>query len=86
MPRRMFRGVEGVTMFRLSSPAKDYNSTCRVLKDFARDLLGLVYEEIKRPKTIAETWIDRYGVIGYIGIVALTLPALVMIALGIKSR
>ena len=56
------------------------------MEDFARDLLGLVYEEVKKPRTVAESWIDRYGVTGYVGIIALMLPAFGMIALGIKGR
>jgi len=82
----MFRGGEGVTMFRLSSPAKDYNRTDEVLKEFARDLLGLVYKEVKKPKTLAETWIERYGALGYAGIATLITPALGMVAMGLRKR
>ena len=82
----MFRGGEGVTMFRLSSPAKDYNETDEILKDFAKDLLGLVYEEVRRPKTVAEGWIESYGALGCLGIVALTMPAFCLMFIGLRSR
>ena len=81
----MFRGGEGVTMFRLSSPANDYNSTCEVLKDFAKDLLGLVYKEVKKPRTVAESLIDRYGKLGYAVIVLSVVPALVAISMGLRG-
>lgn len=77
----MFRGGEGMTMFRMSALAKDFNRTCDVMKDFAKDLLQIVYKKVERPKTIAETWMERYGVLT---IVLAFIPGTVLIAYGVR--
>jgi len=82
----MFRGGEGVTMFRLSSPARDYNKTDQILKDFAKDLLGLVYKEVRKPKTMAEALIDKYGVAGYVAMVVIATPGFAMMAMGLRKK
>jgi len=81
----MFRGGEGVTMIRLSSPvAKDYAATYDVMEGFVRDIMGVMYREVKKPRSVGEAWIDEHGFVGYAGIVALFLPSLILIGLGFK--
>jgi len=81
----MFRGGEGVTMFRMSSLAKDFNATCEKMEDFAKDLLGLVYKKVEKPKTIAQSFVEEHGALGYAGIFALLAPGLGMVAMGLRG-
>jgi len=83
----MFRGGEGVTMIRLSSPvAKDYATTYGVMEGFVRDVMGVMYEEVKRPRSVGEVWIDEHGFAGYAGIIALFLPSPILIGLGVRMN
>ncbi len=81
----MFRGGEGVTMFRMSALAKNFNTTCEKMKDFAKDLLSLVYKKVEKPETIAQSWIEEHGVLGYADILALLAPGLGMMAVGLRE-
>lgn len=83
----IFRGGQGVTMIRLTSPVKhDYESTYATMKDFTRDTMGLMYEELKRQKSMGELWIEKYGFKAYIGLVLLFLPSAIFIVMGIRMN
>lgn len=83
----MFRGGEGVTMIRLSSPVvKNYTATYDIMKEFTRDVMNLMYREVKKPRSVGEVWIEEYGFAGYAGIAALFLPSVILICLGVVSR
>lgn len=83
----MFRGGEGVTMVRMSSPVSgSFDETNNYLTNFTRDLLGLVYEKLEKPKSMAEELIDSYKTLGYVIIVLMFLPSIVLILTGLKFR
>ena len=83
----MFRGGEGVTMIRLSSPVTgDYESTYEIMEGFVREIMGVMYEEVIKPRSVGEVWVDEYGFAGYVGVAALFLPSLILIGLGVKMN
>ena len=83
----MFRGGEGVTMVRLSSPVSvSFEETSKYLKNFTRDLLSLVYKEIKKPKSLAEVLVDKYKSFGYVIIASTFLPSVLLISMGLRFR
>jgi len=81
----MFRGGEGVTMIRLSSPVvKNYTDTNNILEKFTEDIMNLMYKDVKKPKSVGEVWIDEHGFAGYLEIFALFMPSLILTILGVK--
>ena len=83
----MFRGGEGVTMIRLSSPVdENYSDTYASMQDFIKSLMNVMYEEVKKPRSVGEAWVDEYGLTGYSGIALLLLPPFLLVAWGIKKN
>jgi hypothetical protein len=76
----MFRGGEGVTMIRLSSPAHENSNTYASMQNFVKSLMNVMYEEVKKPRSVGEAWVDEYGLAGNFGIAVLLLPPLALIA------
>ncbi|MFP3946637.1 MAG: exosortase-associated EpsI family protein [Archaeoglobaceae archaeon] len=82
----IFRGGESVTMVRLSSPSEDYSATYDYMEDFVKDVMNLMYEKVREPRTVGEVWIKQYGIGGYAGIVLLFLPSVILIGWGIRMK
>jgi len=82
----MFRGGEAVTMLRLSSPVEsDYETTYSLMENFSKTLMSVVYEEVKKPRSMGEVWIHEYGVLGHILIVILLAIPSALIVWGARS-
>ncbi|MBO8183022.1 MAG: exosortase-associated EpsI family protein [Archaeoglobus sp.] len=83
----IFKGGQGVTMIRLTSPVKkDYDSTYSVMEEFTKDVMSLMYTEIKRQRSMGEVWVEEYGVKAYAGIFSLFLPSVILIVLGVRMN
>ncbi len=83
----MFKRGEGVTMIRLSSPVdKSYEETSEVMKDFVRKIMGIMYEEVKRQRSMGEAILEKYEYAGVGIIAAMFLPSAVLIGLGVRMR